>query len=152
MAPRYKVTLSQEERANLTALTRSGKTNAPRFIHARALLLCDAGPHGDPWKVADVAQALGVSTRTIEHLKQRFVEEGLDSALERKASTRQARITFDGAFEARLTTLACSAAPAGHSRWTVRLLAEKIIELQIAPSISVMTVQRTLKKMNLSLT
>ena len=77
MAPRYKVTLTEPERDQLSALTRSGKAPASRFVHARALLLCDAGPFGDPWKVADVAQALGVSTRMIEHLKARFVEEGL---------------------------------------------------------------------------
>jgi hypothetical protein len=69
MKPRYRVTLSEEERSLLEGLTRSGKTAAHTFIHSRALLLCDAGPHGSPWKVADVAEALGVTPRTIEHLK-----------------------------------------------------------------------------------
>ena len=63
----------------LETLTRSGKTAAPKFVHARALLLCDAGPHGSPWKVADVAEALGVTSRTVEHLKERFVEEGIEA-------------------------------------------------------------------------
>ena len=152
MAPRYKVTLTPEERGELEALTRNGKTAAPKFIHARALLLCDAGESGPAWKVADIAEALGITPRTIEHLKQRFVEEGLGSALVRKPSTRVPQVTFDGAFDARLTALACSAAPAGRSRWTVRLLAEKIVELNIAASVSTMTVQRALKKTNLSLT
>ena len=152
MAPRYRVTLTEEERRDLEALTRSGKTNAPKFIHARALLLCDAGPHGDPWKVAEVAEALGVTARTIEHLKERFVEDGIDAALERKPRSGTPRITFDGAFDARLTTLACSPAPEGHARWTVRLLAEKLVELDIAPKVSTMTVHRALKKTNLSLT
>jgi hypothetical protein len=88
MTPRYKVTLTEEERTNWKALTHSGKTAAPKFIHARALLLCDAGPHGSPWKVADVAEALGVTARTIEHLKERFVEEGIEAALERKPRTK----------------------------------------------------------------
>ena len=125
---------------------------ASRFVHARALLLCDAGPHGDPWKVADVAQALGVTSRTIEHLKARFVEEGIESALERQPSTRVPNLTFDGAFDARVTALACSPAPKGRARWTVRLLAEKIVELKIASKVSVMSVQRSLKKTNSSLT
>jgi len=152
MPPRYKVTLTPEERVRLEAMTRGGKIAAAKFVHARALLLCDAGPHGDPWKVADVAQALGVSSRTIEHLKKRFVEEGIEAALERKPKARPPKITFDGAFDARLTALACSPAPAGRARWTVRLLAEKVVELKITPKISVMSVQRALKKTNLSLT
>ena len=77
MAPRCKITLTPEERGQLETMTRGGKSSAAKFVHARALLLCDAGPHGDPWKVADVAAALGVTARTVEHLKQRFVEEGL---------------------------------------------------------------------------
>jgi Winged helix-turn helix len=152
MAPRYKVTLTEEERSRLEALTRSGKTAASKFIHARALLLCDAGPHGQPWKVADVAAALGVTPRTIEHLKERFVEEGIEAALVRKPHTKPRKIKFDGAFDARLTALACSPAPGGRARWTVRLLAEKVVELKIAPEISVMSVQRALKKTSLSLT
>jgi transposase len=152
MAPRYKITLTEEERGQLEAMTRSGKASAVKFVHARALLLCDAGPHGDPWKVADVAAALGVTSRTIEHLKERFVEEGLDVALERKPRARPPKITFDGEFDARLTALACSAAPDGRARWTVRLLAEKLVELKIAPAASIMTVQRSLKKTNCVLT
>jgi transposase len=152
MAPRYRVTLTQEERSRLEALTHGGKTAASKFIHARALLLCDAGEQGNPWKVAEVAEALGVSTRTIEHLKARFVEEGIEAALERKPSAQPRKLTFDGAFDARLTALACSPAPAGRARWTVRLLAEKVVELKIAPKVSTMSVQRALKKTNLSLT
>ncbi len=151
MAPRYRITLTEEERGQLEAMTRSGKAAAAKFVHARALLLCDAGPHGEPWKVADVAEALGVTTRTIEHLKQRFVEEGLATALERKARIKPPKLTYDGGFDARLTALACSAAPDGRVRWTVRLLAEKVVELKIAPTVSLMTVQRSLKKTNCSL-
>ena len=151
MTPRYRVTLTREEREELGALTKTAKTNAKRFLYARALLLCDAGPHGLAWTVADTAEAMGVTPRTIEHLKKRFVEEGLDAALERKNPQRAPReVTFDGAFEARLITLACSQAPEGRSRWTVRLLAEKAVELSLAPKVSHMTVQRILKKTNLS--
>ncbi len=150
MATRYRITLTETERQTLTTLTRSSKTNAPKFVHARALLLSDAGEHAGqpPWKVADVADALGVSTRTIEHLKERFVEEGMDAALGRKPRSGARDVTFDGVFDARLTALACSQPPEGRARWTVRLLADKLVELEIVPKVSVMTVQRSLKKTN----
>ena len=153
MAPRYRVTLTQEERKELEFMTRRGKTHARRFIHARALLLCDAGVDGPAWNVSDVATALGVTSRAIEHLKKRFVEDGLEAALERKTREKPPReVTFDGAFEARLIALACSDPPEGRRRWTVRLLADKAVELSFTASVSHMTVQRVLKKMNLSLT
>lgn len=153
MSPRYRVTLTKEERKELEAMTHRGKTHARRFIYARALLLCDAGVDGPVWNVADVAEALGVTGRTIEHLKKRFVEDGLEAALERKPLEKPPReVIFDGAFEARLIALACSEAPEGRHRWTVRLLADKAVELRFAESVSHMTVQRVLKKTNLSLT
>ena len=152
MTPRYKVTLTRKERDLLETLTRKGNPTARKFIYARALLLCDAGVDGPSWKVTDVAQALGVTSRSIEHLKQRFVEEGLDLALERKPHSRTRPVTFDGKFQAQLTALACSPAPAGRSRWTVRLLADKVVELKIADHASPMSIQRALKKTNLSLT
>ena len=153
MAPRYRVTLTPQERKELEVLTRNGKTPAKKIIHARALLLCDASPVGLAWKVADVAEALGITSRTIEHLKKRFVEVGFEAALVRKSRARPPReVVFDGAFEARLVALACSEAPPGNRRWTVRLLAEKVVELKLAPSVSHMTVQRVLKKMNVNLT
>ena len=152
MANRYKVTLTQAEREQLTELARSGKSTAAKFIYARALLLCDAGEFGDRWKVADVASALDVTARTVEHLKQRFVEEGLSAALARKPHRRPRASTFDGEFDARLTALACSQAPSGYQRWTVRLLADRLVELKIVDSVSTMTVQRSLKKTNCSLT
>ena len=153
MKPRYSVTLTDQERQELDALTKTAKTNAKRFLYARALLLCDAGPQGPAWTVLNTAEAMGVTPRTIEHLKKRFVEEGLAAALERRQPEKPPReVTFDGAFEARLIALACSEAPKGRRRWTVRLLAEKAVELSMAPSVSHMTVQRILKKTNLSLT
>src|SRR3972149_9288311 len=153
MSPRYRVTLTKEEREDLEAMTRRGKAHARRFIHARALLLCDAGADGPAWNVCDVATALGVTSRAIEHLKKRFVEDGLEAALERKPREKPPReVMFDGAFEARLIALACSDAPEGRRRWTVRLLADRVVELNFASSVSHMTVQRVLKKTNLRLT
>jgi transposase len=153
MKPRYRVTLTEQERQELDAMTKTNKTNARQFLYARALLLCDASPEGPSWTVERTAEALGVTPRTIEHLKKRFVEEGLAAALERKPREKPPReVLFDGAFEARLTALACSQAPQGRQRWTVRLLAEKAVELNLAPSVSPMTVHRILKKTNLSLT
>jgi transposase len=152
MSPRYRVTLTQEEREELESLTKRGKIHAKRFVQARALLLCDAGDNGPAWKVEDVAEALGITSRTIEHLKKRFVESGLEAAMERKSRDKPPRdIKFDGAFEARLIALACTDAPEGRTRWTVRLLADKAVELNFAESVSPMSVQRTLKKTNLSL-
>ena len=152
MAPRYKVTLTKEERGELETTTRSGKIPAKKFLHARVLLLCNAGEHGDPWTVAQVAQAMGVTSRTVEQLKRRFVEEGLASALVRKPRDKPRDVAFDGAFDARVTALACSEPPPGRARWTLRLLAEKAVELRIADSVSAMTVQRSLKKTNCVLT
>jgi transposase len=150
---RYRVTLTPKEREDLEALTRTNKTDAKRFLYARSLLLCDSGPEGPAWTVAAVAEAMGVSVRSIEHLKKRFVEEGLDAALSRKKPDRSPReVIFDGAFEARLIALACTDPPEGRRRWTVRLLAEKAVEIELAPTVSHMTVQRLLKKTSLSLT
>ena len=152
MSPRYRVTLTVEERNELEALTRRERISARVFIHARALLLCDAGPDGPAWKVSDAAAALGVTSRTIEHVKQRFVEDGLQAAPERNPTEKPPRdVKFDGAFEAKLIALACSDAPEGQTRWTVRLLADKAVELNFAESVSHMTVQRVLKKTNLNL-
>jgi len=153
MAVRYKVTLTEEERVMLNTITKNGKTPSRKFLLSRALLLCDHSEGSSPWKVADIAEALGVTSRTIEHLKKRFVEEGLDVAIGRKAREKPPReIQYDGAFDARLIQLACSEAPKGYTRWTVRLLAEKVVELKIAPKCSPMAVCRTLKKTNFSLT
>ena len=152
MKPHYRVTLAEPERQELDTLTKTARTNARQFLYARALLLCDAGPHGPAWTVAQTSEAMGVTPRTVEHLKQRFVEEGLAAALERKQREKPPReVVFDGSFAARLVALACSKTPEGRQRWTVRLLAEKAVELNLTPSVSPMTVQRILKKTNLSL-
>ena len=151
---RYKVTLSDSEIQSLNEIAHSGMRSARTVLYARALLLLDQGEHAKAsWKVDQVATAVGLTDRTLEHLKERFVKFGLDSALERKAPVRPSRkIIFDGAFAARLTQLACSEPPDGFSRWTVRLLADQLVKLEIVPSVSTMTVCNTLKKMNFILT
>jgi len=153
MAPRYKVTLTEKERQELEAISTKGKRAARTVLCARALLLLDAGEHGSKWFVEKVAEALGITTRSLEHLKKRFVENGLSAAIARKVRMTPPRdILFGGEFEAQLLALACSEIPEGRSRWTVRLLAEKMIESNIVSSVSPMTVCNTLKKMNVSLT
>ncbi len=152
MAKRYKVTLTEDERYKLQRMTQDGKTPGKRFLKARALLLCDAGEGGPHWVVGKVAEALGVTSRTIEHLKKRFVEDGLEVAIGRKVRERPPVETkYDGAFEARLLQLACSVTPPGYNRWTMRLLSGKVVELKIAPCCSPMAVCRTLKKTKFSL-
>ncbi len=153
MAKRYRITLTNEERGMLTKMTKDGKTPAKRFLNARALLLCNASDGAPNWQVWNVAEALGVSSRKIEHLKKRFVEDGMEVAIGRKKREKPPIETrYDGAFDARLLQLACSEAPRGHHRWTVRLLSEKVVELNIAPTCSAMAVCRSLKKTNFSRT
>ncbi len=150
----YRITLTRKEREELEGMTRKGREAVRKVLYARALLLLDKGEAAkEQWQVDAVSSAVGMSDRTIEHLKERFVKHGLDAALERKKPCRPSRrLIFDGEFEARLTQLACSQAPDGRSRWTVRLLRDKLIELEIVPTVSVMTVHNTLKKKNLNLT
>ena len=153
MVPRCRVTVVPDERQELVALTRAVKTSAKGVRDARALLLCDTGPQGPAWTVAGTVAAPGVPTRTIEHLKRRFVERGLEAAPGRKPRTRKPRaLVLDGDFAARLTALACVPAPDGRTRWTVRLLARKAVELGLAPRVSPMTVHRMLRKANRVLT
>lgn len=130
----------------LAMLTKSGKPSAKRFPYARALLLCNADPEGPAWAVAQVAEAMGVTSRTIEHLKQRFGEEALEAALQRRPAQKPPReMAFDGGFEARLIALVRSEAPEERRRRTIWLLGEKAVELSWAPTVSHVTVQRILK-------
>ena len=152
MAPRYKITLTKKEQQELENISKKGKAAARTVLLSRALLLLDANRDEEKWTVIKVADALGVTTRTLEHMKKRFVEDGIDFAIQRKKREKPptAKI-FDGEFEAKLIALACTEAPEGRNRWTVRLLADKIVELEIAPTVSFMTVHNVLKKTNLSL-
>jgi len=153
MAVRYWVTLTKEERHELEAISTKGRRAARTVLYARALLLLDSGDYGPKWTVAKVGEALGTTPRSLEHLKKRFVVEGLPAAIIRKVRLKPPReVQFGGEFEAKLLALACSNAPEGRERWTIRLLAEKMVELKMVPSVSPMTVCNALKKMNLSLT
>ena len=154
MATLYRVTLNEEEINELNQITRKGACASRMTLFARALMLLDQGPRAQArWPVAQVATAIGCTSRTLEHLKERFVKFGLEAALERKKPVKPPReLLFDGDFAAKLTHLACSKAPDGRARWTVRLLAEKLVELHIVPAVSPMTVYNTLKKTNFNLT
>jgi transposase len=148
---KYKVTLTAEERNSLRGLIAAKKTAAKKVIHARILLKADAGPEGPAWTDARIAEALEVDVSTVERLRQRFVEQGLDTALGRKKQGRPSRQrTLDGKAEARLIALACSEPPAGRVRWTLRLLADKLVELEVVATVSTETVRRALKKTNSS--
>jgi transposase len=153
MATKYSVMLSPGEREWLEGITRKGKNSASKVLQARALLLCDISEHGAAWSVHKISEALGISSGTINNLKKRVVSEGVESAFERKhRETPPREVQYDGAFDARVVALACSEPPKGYQRWTVRLLAEKIVELQIVPEASHMSVHRALKKMHYNLT
>ena len=144
---RYKVTLDAQERQDLHDLIAAGQAAARQLTHARILLKADAAEGGPAWPDHQIADALEVSVATVERVRQRFVEEGLDAALDRKRRERRAReVKLDGRAEARLIALACSAPPEGRAVWTMRLLADKLVELEVVDSISDETVRLALKK------
>src|SRR3954462_9780609 len=144
---RYKVTLGAEERQVLHDLITAGQAAARKLAHARILLKADAAEGGPAWPDGRIADALEVSTATVERVRQRFVEQGLDAALDRKHRERPAReIKLDGRAEAQLIALACSAPPEGRASWTMPLLADRLVELEVVASISDETVRLALKK------
>lgn len=144
---KYKVILSQEERNQLTEITRTGTHGAREITHSLILLDVDCGPFNDKIQTnAEICKALKISTRTIDRVKKRFAQKGLEPAVKRKPTTRVYTHLVDGQAEAHLIALSCSDPPEGHARWSVRLLADKVVELQIVDSISFETVYRTLKK------
>jgi len=147
-AKRYKVTLTNEEREELTQWVSKGKTNARKITRARILLLADENQEQSGWIDARIAEALGISSRTVERIRQTCVEEGIEAALNHKRPKRTRSKTLDGEAEARLIQLACSKPPDGRERWTLQMLADKLIELEIVSTISDETVRTTLKKTN----
>jgi len=151
MARKYVVRLGSDEREVLELLVKKGKTQAYRIRHANILLAVDAD--GPDWSDEAAAEAFGCHVNTVANVRQRFIEQGLEAALERKKqqSPSRARI-LDGEKEARLIALACSAPPDGRSKWTLQLLADKLVALQVVKTISDQTVRRTLKKTNSNLT
>ena len=144
MAKRYRVTLTAEERDELDHMISRGKADARKLTHARILLQADEAEAGPGWADAAIAEALRVSVRTIERVRQRFVEDGLEAALLPRPSTRVYARKLDGAQEARLIALACSGPPEGKRRWTLRLLAERMVALEVAPTLSHETVRQVL--------
>jgi transposase len=144
---KYKVTLTDEERSELQELIAAGKASAKRLAHARVLLKADASDGGPAWPDARIAEAAELSVATVERARQRFVEQGFEAALARKKQARPSRERkLDGAAEARLVALACSAPPDGRVCWTMRLLADKLVELEVVDTVSDETVRRTLQK------
>jgi transposase len=145
MLKKYRVTLTPEERAELNGIIRKGKAAASKLTHARILLLADQA--GGPGKTdAQIIDALGVSKNTICRMRQRFVEEGLPAVLSRKPTNRTYARRLDGRGEAHLLALACSRPPEGRKRWTLRLLADRVVVLGHAEELSYETVRRVLKK------
>lgn len=147
----YKVTLSQEEREELNSLVNKGKGKARRLTRARILLMADESQAEGAWKDADIAKALGVHVRTVERTREQCVELGLEAALTHTRPKKTRGKVLDGAAEARLAHLACTEAPDGHESWSMQMLADKLIELEVVETVSRETVRTMLKKMNLSL-
>jgi hypothetical protein len=148
---KYKVTLTADERKSLQALIAAGKASAQKLTHARILLKADAADGGPAWTDVRIAEAVEVNPSTVERVRERFVELGLEAALVRKKQARPSREPLlDGRAEARLVTLACSKPPQGRARWTLRLLADRLVELEIVKAVSIETVRRVLKKTNSS--
>ena len=144
---KYKVTLTVEEREQLRELIAAGKASAKKLAHARILLKADASDGGPAWDDARIAQAVEASTRTVERVRQRFVEQGLEAALVREKQARPSRERkLDGAAEARLIAIACSQPPDGRDCWTMQLLADRLVELHVVDEVSDETVRRTLRK------
>ena len=141
------VTLTAEERQAPYDLIAAGKAAARKLAHARILLKADAAEGGPAWPDHRIAEALEVSVPTIERVRQRFVEQGLEAALVRKKQSRPSRErALDGRAEAKLIALACSQPPDGRKAWTMRLLADRLVELEVVPTVSDETVRRALKK------
>jgi transposase len=144
---KYRVTLTEQEREDLEQLISKGKGAARRLLHARILLKADEQVG---WSDQAITEALEVSISTIERVRERFVEEGLEAALDRKAPKRVYRRRLNGEQEAHLVALVCSPPPEERSRWTLKLLAQKMVELEYVEHVASETIRQTLKKMNLS--
>jgi len=144
---KYRVTLAADEREQLRALLARGKADVRKLKHAQILLKADEADGGSGWDDERIAEALEVGTATVERVRRRFVEEGLASALSPyRGGKRIYERKLDGEQEAHLIALACSAPPEAHGRWTLRLLARRMVELQYVDTVSYETVRQTLKK------
>jgi transposase len=146
MAKLYRVTLTQAEREELQQMISRGKGDARKLAHARILLQADESGRGPRRIDQQIAESLDTTTRTVERVRERFVEQGLEAALVPARSKRIYTRKLDGKQEAKLIALACSKPPAGKRRWTLRLLAEQMVELEVVDELSHETVRQTLKK------
>ena len=152
MAKRYMVRLTDEERSQLRQLLAKKRLAAQKRKRAQMLLKADASEDGPAWADTRIAEAFEVSVVTVEKVRKRYVLEGLDAAIQRKKQCRPSRQpVLDGEKEARLVALCCGKVPAGRGRWTLRMLADELVELQIVDGISHETVRQALKKTNCSL-
>jgi transposase len=146
---RYVVELTREERDELVELVSKGKAAARKITHARVLLEADESKEAPGWTDTQISEAFGIHTNTIHSIRRRFVEDGLSAALVRKKQDRPSRKRIvDGEVEARLIALRCGQPPPGKGRWNLRLLADRLVELEIVPDISHETVRQALKKMS----
>jgi len=143
---RYKVTLTQEEHETCKKLLSKGSHSSHQYRNACILINTDEGPHGQKLSNEQIAQVLQINPKTVERVKQRFVEEGFDECLDRKPYPKKGPKKADGDFEAHLVALICSEAPEGYARWSLRMLADKMVELNYTDSISHETVRQVLKK------
>lgn len=146
MKKQYTVMLTEAQRQQLSELISGGTAPARTLAHARILLKADQGPQGPGWKDNDIAVAVEVSRPTVERIRRRFATEGLSATLHRRPPKREYRRSLDGRGEAHLIALSCSGPPEGQGRWTLRLLANRMVELGYVDSLSYETVRRTLKK------
>ena len=145
---KYKVALTKEEHDELMSIIGKGSHSSQQFRTAYILLNCDEGECGEKIYGKHICQVLKVSARMIDRVKQRFVDEGFDACLERKPMSRTKERKADGELEAQLIALSCSEAPAGFARWSLRLLADKMVEMEYIESISHETIRKVLKKTN----
>ncbi len=145
---KYKVTLTKQEREQLLSMTRGGKHSSKKVIHALVLLNCDVGKFSDKIRNEDITRVLKIGSRTIDRVKKKFVEQGFEAALENSPTTRAYERKTDGDVEAHLIALSCGKPPKGFSRWSLRLLADKMVEMKYVEDISYETVRRVLKKTN----
>ena len=151
MRKTYIVTLTEEERRCLTKLVSSGRAPARKLTRARVLLKADSGPWGPGWTDRAISEALDVGMATVARVRQRFVENSLEDALNRRKPRRRYGRKLDGRAEAHLIALACSEPPAGRKRWSLRLLADKLVMLEEIDTVSHETVRQVLKKTSSSL-
>jgi len=143
---KYKVTLTEEEREQLTGIVSKGSHTAQQYRNAYILLNCDEGEHNEKIINEEVSRVLKVSMRMIDRVKQRFVEEGFEACLERKPIGKTKAKKIDGEAEAHLIALSCGQPPEGFSKWSLRLLADQMVELKYVDDISYETIRKALKK------